>query len=41
LIVCLGLDWSIKVTAANISDNQAAGFLAVDLLAGKVPRLKK
>lgn len=35
----LGLLWSIKVTAANISDNQA-GILAVDLFNGKVPRLK-
>ena len=40
LVDSLGLPWSIKVTAANISDNQA-GVLAVDLLAGKVPRLKK
>lgn len=40
LVDNLGLPWSIKVTAANISDNQA-GILAVDLLAGKVPRLKK
>ena len=40
LVDSLGLPWSIKVTAANISDNQA-GILAVDLLAGKVPRLKK
>lgn len=40
LVDRLGLPWSIKVTAANISDNQA-GILAVDLLAGKVPRLKK
>lgn len=40
IVDSLGLPWSIKVTAANISDNQA-GVLAVDLLAGKVPRLKK
>jgi len=40
LVDTLGLPWSIKVTAANISDNQA-GILAVDLLDGKVPRLKK
>ena len=40
LVDSIGLPWSIKVTAANISDNQA-GILAVDLLAGKVPRLKK
>lgn len=40
LVDTLGLPLSIKVTAANISDNQA-GILAVDLLKGKVPRLKK
>lgn len=40
LVDTLGLPWSIKVTAANISDNQA-GILAVDLLDGKVPRLQK
>ena len=40
LVDTLGLPWSIKVTAANISDNQA-GILAVDLLNGKVPRLQK
>ncbi len=40
LVDTLGLPWSIKVTAANISDNQA-GILAVDLLNGKVPRLEK
>ena len=40
LVDTLGLPWSIKVTAANISDNQA-GILAVNLLSGKVPRLKK
>ena len=36
----LGLPFAIKVTAANVSDNQA-GILAVDLLKGKVPKLKK
>ena len=40
LVDTLGLPWSIKVTAANISDNQA-GILAVDLLQSKVPRLEK
>lgn len=40
LVDTLGLPWSIKVTAANISDNQA-GILAVELLNGKVPRLQK
>jgi transposase len=40
IVDSLGLPWSVKVTAANISDNQA-GILAVDLLNGKVPRLKK
>lgn len=40
LVDTLGLPLSIKVTAANISDNQA-GILAVDLLKGKVPRLQK
>lgn len=40
LVDTLGLPFSIKVTAANISDNQA-GILALDLLKGKVPRLKK
>ena len=40
LVDTLGLPWSIKVTAANISDNQA-GILAIDLLKGKVPRLQK
>ena len=34
-----GLPLAIKVRAANISDN-AAGILAVDLLAGKTERLK-
>jgi putative transposase len=36
----LGLPFAIKVTAANVSDNQA-GILAVEQLKGKVPRLKK
>jgi transposase len=40
LVDSLGLPWAIKVTAANISDNQA-GILAVNLLDGKVPRLEK
>ena len=40
LVDTLGLPFSIKVTAANISDNQA-GIWAVDLLKGKVPRLQK
>ena len=40
LVDTLGLPFSIKVTAANISDNQA-GILAVDLLKGKVPKLQK
>ena len=40
LVDTLGLPFAIKVTAANISDNQA-GILAVDLLKGKVPRLQK
>ena len=40
LVDTLGLPWSIKVTAANISDNQA-GIMAIDSLTGKVPRLKK
>ncbi len=40
LVDTLGLPWSIKVTAANISDNYA-GILAVDLLTGKAPKLKK
>ena len=40
LVDTLGLPFAIKVTAANISDNQA-GILAVDFLKGKVPRLKK
>ncbi|PWK21418.1 transposase [Arcicella aurantiaca] len=40
LVDTLGLPFSIKVTAANISDNQA-GILAVDLLKGKVSRLQK
>ena len=40
LVDTLGLPFSIKVTAANISDNQA-GILAINLLKGKVPRLQK
>ena len=40
LVDTLGLPLSIKVTAANVSDNQA-GILAVDLLKGKVPGLQK
>ena len=35
----LGLPWSIAVTSANTSDNQA-GKLVLDRLEGKVPRLK-
>lgn len=35
----LGLPWSLAVTGANISDNEA-GRLIVDRLKGKVPRLK-
>jgi len=35
----LGLPWSIAVTAANVSDNEA-GRLVVDRLRGKVPRLE-
>ena len=40
LVDTLELPLSIKVTGANVSDNQA-GILAVDLLKGKVPRLQK
>ena len=40
LVDTLGLPWAIKVTAANISDNQA-GILATNLLQNKVPRLTK
>ena len=40
LVDTLGLPLSVKITAANVSDNQA-GILAVDLLNGKVPRLQK
>jgi len=40
LVDSQGLPLAIKVTGANISDNQA-GILAVDLLKGKVPRLQK
>jgi putative transposase len=35
----LGLPWSIAVTSANTSDNEA-GKLVVDRLRGKVPRLQ-
>lgn len=35
----LGLPWSLVVSSANTSDNEA-GRLAVDRLRGKVPRLK-
>ena len=35
----LGLPWSLAVTSANTSDNEA-GKLVVDRLRGKVPRLK-
>lgn len=40
LVDKLGLPLAIKVTAANVSDNQA-GILAIDLLKGKVNRLTK
>ena len=40
LVDKLGLPLAIKVTAANISDNQS-GILAIDLLKGKVSILKK
>jgi putative transposase len=40
IVDSLGLPWSIKVTATNVSDNQA-GILAVNVLNGKVLRLKK
>jgi putative transposase len=40
LVDSLGLPLSIKVTAANVSDNQA-GILTVGLLKEKVPRLIK
>lgn len=40
LVDTLGLPFSIKVTAANISDNQA-GILAVNLLKEKASRLEK
>ena len=36
----LGLPLAIKVTAANISDNEA-GIAALEQLKGKVPRLNK
>ena len=35
----LGLPWSIAVSAANVSDNEA-GRLVVDRLRSKVPRLE-
>jgi len=40
IVDSLGLPWSIKATAANVSDNQV-GILAVDVLNGKVPKVKK
>lgn len=40
LVDTLGIPWAVKVTAANVSDNQA-GILAVNSLKGKVPRLQK
>ena len=40
LVDTIGIPWSIKVTAANVSDNQA-GIQAVEKLKGKVPRLQK
>lgn len=40
LVDTIGIPWAVKVTAANISDNQA-GILAVDFLKGKVPLLQK
>lgn len=40
LVDTLGLPWSIKVTVANISDNQA-GIMAIDCLAGKSPEVEK
>lgn len=40
LVDKLGLPFAIKVTAANISDNQA-GIAALEQLSGKVPRLQK
>lgn len=40
LVDKLGLPLAIKVTAANVSDNEA-GIAAVESLKGKVPRLKK
>jgi transposase len=36
----LGLPWAIRVTAANVSDNQG-GCALIDRLKGKVPRMKK
>ncbi|MDQ6482685.1 IS5 family transposase, partial [Dyadobacter sp. LHD-138] len=40
LVDTIGIPWSIKVTSANISDNQA-GIQALEQLKGKVPRLQK
>ena len=40
LVDKLGLPFAIKVTAANVSDNEA-GLLALEMLKGKVPRLEK
>ena len=40
LVDTLGIPWSVKVTAANVSDNQA-GILAVNSMKGEVPRLQK
>jgi transposase len=40
LVDKLGLPFSVKVTAANVSDNEA-GILALQQLKGKVPRLEK
>jgi transposase len=40
LVDTLGIPWSVKVTAANVSDNQG-GILAVNSLKGKVPSLQK
>jgi putative transposase len=36
----LGIPWSVKVTVADISDNQG-GILAINSLKGKVPSLQK
>ncbi|GLU57480.1 IS5 family transposase [Dyadobacter frigoris] len=40
LVDTIGIPWSIKVTSANVSDNQA-GIQAVENLRGKVPDLQK